>query len=116
MNWQQTLREVVNDACVLLLSFNSGKARPWNEFFTEFTIPPTSGYHLETRIMTNLYYFMINYLLFIACIVVLHMIIDPVISLVVLITFRRIRKQNRVDEPELFYIAVYVAGMYMDLG
>ena len=87
---------------------------------------------------------MINYLLFIACIVVLHMsscissfssrFFDPLISLVylfivslalfdsgkafisrVLITFRRIRKQNRVDEPEFFYIAVYAAGMYVDL-
>lgn len=29
----------------------------------------------------------------------------------VLIALRRIRKQDRMDEPDFFYVAVYVAGI-----
>ncbi|KAK8828255.1 hypothetical protein WA538_002767, partial [Blastocystis sp. DL] len=124
MNWRKEFYQIVNDLLVILLSFNNGKPQPWKECFSDFSLPPLSVYHAETRILTNLNYYMINYLAVLVMIILLHIVVDPFVLLlyslfvflvIVLEMSRRVRRRDGVHDPDIFFLAVLLSVILLVL-
>ncbi|KAK8824637.1 hypothetical protein WA577_007033, partial [Blastocystis sp. JDR] len=81
-NWEKLVDDTLDDVFRAVSSFPPNSYQPWKEFCCEFSTPPLQLYHLQKRILTNVNFFTLNYVVVALAILALEIVFDPLVSAV----------------------------------